>query len=137
MKTVKNITYDINEIQEMGYGVENNIITDIDINIMGHFGNIPCLTILCQNICPYGTYNDIERLGFLLKAIVEFFGLDREDGVKISQLKNIPCRIVYEGKEDNHWGGKAVGIGHFMKDRFILFKDFNELVPKQEDNKQK
>ena len=134
MKTVKDITYNIKQIQEKGYGVENNIITEIDINIMGHFGNIPCLSIMCENICPYGTYNDIERLGFLLKAIVEFFRVDREDGIMLSELKNIPCRIVYEGNSKDHWGEKAVGIGHFMKDKFILFEDFNELVPKQGDN---
>lgn len=127
MKTVKDITYSLNDIKAVGYGVENNIIKEIDINIIAHFWNIPCLTIMCENICPYGTYNDIARLGFLLKAIVEFFDLAREDGVMLSELKNIPCRLVFEGNGENHWGEKAVGIGHYTKDKFILFEDFNEL----------
>lgn len=127
MITVKDITYRLKDIEEKGYGVENNIIKGIDINIIAHFGNIPCLTIMCENIMPYGHYNDISRLGFLLKAIVEFFGVDREDGVMLSDLKNIPCRIVFEGNGENHWGEKAVGIGHYMRDKFILFEDFNKL----------
>ena len=127
MKTVKDITYSLKDIEEKGYGVENNIIKEIDVNIIAHFGNIPCLTIICENIMPYGCYNDISRLGFLLKAIVEFFGVDREDGVMLSKLKNIPCRIVFWGNSKSHWGEKAVGIGHYMKDKFILFKDFEKL----------
>ncbi len=127
MKTVKDITYSLDEIEKKGYGVENNIIEEIDIKIIGHFGNIPCLTIMCRNICPYGHYNDIARLGFLLKAIVEFFGVDKEDGVNLSKLKDIPCRIVFNGNGKSHWGEKAVGIGHYMKDKFVLFEDFSQL----------
>lgn len=131
MKTVKDITHNLNYIKSVGYGVENNIIKEIDINIIAHFGNIPCLTIMCENICPYGTYNDIARLGYLIKAFVEFFGVDREDGVMLSQIKNIPCRLVFTGNGETHWGEKAVGIGHYMKDKFIFFEDLNELVPNE------
>ena len=127
MKTVKDITHNLNYIKSLGYGIENNIINSIDVNIIAHFGNIPCLTIKCKNICPYGTYNDIARLGYLLKAIVEFFEVSREDGVMLSDLKNIPCRLVFTGNGESHWGEKAVGIGHYMKDKFILFEDFKEL----------
>ena len=119
--------YSISDIEKKGYGVGNNIIKSIDINIIAHFGNIPCLTIMCEDIMPYGHHNDIARLGFLLKELVEFFGVDREDGVMLSELKNIPCRIVYNGNGKSHWGDKAVGIGHYMKDKFILFEDFSEL----------
>ena len=127
MKTVKDITYSLKDIEEKGYGVENNIIKGIDINIIAHFGNISCLTIMCEIIMPYGHYNDISRLGYLLKAIVEFFEVDREDGIALSELKNIPCRLVFEGNGKNHLGERAVGIGHFMKDKFILFNDFQKL----------
>lgn len=127
MKIVEDITYSLKDIEEKGYGVENNIIKGIDVNIIAHFGNIPCLTIMCENIMPYGHYNDISRLGYLLKAIVEFFGVEREDGIVLSELKNIPCRIVFERNGKSHWGEKAVGIGHYMKDKFILFEDFPKL----------
>ena len=127
MKTVKDITYSLKDIEEKGYGVENNIIKGIDINIIAHFGNVPCLTIMCENIMPYGHYNDISRLGYLLKAIVEFFEVDREDGIALSELKNIPCRLVFEGNGKYHWVEKAVGIGHYMRDKFILFNDFSKL----------
>lgn len=132
MKTVAQITYSLNDIEKKGYGVENNIIKEIDINIIAHFGNIPCLTLMCENIVPYGHYNDIHRLGYLLKAIVEFFNLEREDGIMLSKLRNIPCRIVFDGNGKNHWGEKAIGIGHYMKDKFILFEDFNKLAEESE-----
>lgn len=127
MKTVTDITKSLREIKAMGHGVENNIIERIDVNIIAHFGNIPCLTIICKDITPYGYFNDIGRLGYLLKALVEFFGVDREDGVWLSDLKNIPCRLVFEGDGDTHWQEKAIGIGHYMKDKFILFEDFVKL----------
>lgn len=132
MKTVKDITKSKKDLDKLGYGVENNIINSIDINIIAHFGNIPCLTIVCENIVPYGHYNDIARLGFLLKAIVELFGVENEDGVMLSKLKNIPCRLVFEGNGKSHWGEKAVGIGHYMKDKFVLFEDFSKLCEKGE-----
>lgn len=121
MTSVNDITKRIQDIKSLGYGVENNIIEKIDINIIAHFGNIPCLTIVCENIVPYGSYNDIARVGFLLKALVEFFGVAREDGVWLSSLKNIPCRLVFDGDGDNHFGEKAVGIGHYMKDKLCVF----------------
>ena len=133
MKTVNDITKRMRDIKALGYGVENNIIEKIDINIIAHFGNIPCLTIVCENIVPYGYYNDIARVGFLLKAIVEFFGVAREDGIWLSSLKNIPCRLIFEGDGDNHFGEKAVGIGHYVKDKFILFEDFGKLAKESED----
>ena len=133
MKTVNDITKRMRDIKALGYGVENNIIEKVDVKIIAHFGNIPCLMIMCENITPYGLYNDIARLGFLLKAIVEFFEVDKEDGVWLSSLKNIPCRLVFEGDGDNHFGEKAVGIGHYMKDKFILFEDFGKLDKESED----
>lgn len=137
MRTVKNITCNLNYIKSLGYGVENNIIKEIDINIIARFGNIPCLTIMCENICPYGSYNDIARLGYLLKAFVEFFGVDREDGVMLSKIKNIPCRLVFSGNGESHLGENAVGIGHYMQDKFILFKDLQELVPNEKGGAEK
>lgn len=135
MKTVKDITYSLNDIEKKGYGVENNIIREIDINIIAHFGNLPCLAMICENIVPYGLYNDIHRLGYLLKAIVEFFDLEREAGIMLSKLKNIPCRIVFDGNGKKHFGEKAVGIGHYMKDKFVLFEDFDKLAEERKDTK--
>lgn len=127
MKSVKDIIHNENYIKSLGCGLENNIIKEIDVNIIAHFGNISCFTIMCENIFPYCNYNNIANLGYLLKAFVEFFECDREDGVMLSKIKNIPCRLVFEGNGDTHFGEKAVGIGHYMKDKFILFEDFTKL----------
>lgn len=120
--------YTKNEIEQMGHGIENNMIERVDINIIAHFGNVPCFTIMCKNIVPYGLYNDTQRLGFLLKWFVEFFGCDREDGRMLSDIKNIPCRLVFEGNGETHLGEKAVGIGHYMSDKFVLFEEINEAI---------
>lgn len=127
MITVKDITCKLADIKAKGYGVENNMIRYVDVNIIGHFGNIPCLTIACDCICPYGTRNDLASIGFLIQALVEFFEVGEEDGVMLSSLRNIPCRLAFEGNGEYHFGERAIGIGHFMKDKFILFDDFARL----------
>lgn len=120
MKTVKDIIHNEQYIKSQGYEIENNVIKGVDINIIAHFGNIPCLTIMCENIYPYCNYNNMRGLGYLLKGFVEFFEKENEDGVMLSSIKNIPCRLVMNGS-------RAYGIGHFMKDKFILFEDFSQL----------
>ena len=120
MKSVKDITHNESYIKSQGYELENNIIKNIDVNIIAHFGNITCLTIMCHNIQPYCNHNNIASLGYLIKAFVEFFEKENEDGVMLSTLKNIPCRLIMKGS-------KAYGIGHFMKDKFILFEDLSQL----------
>lgn len=125
IKTVKDIVHNEQYIKSAGYEVENNVIKAIDINIIARFGNIPCLTIMCENIYPYSSYNNIENLGYLLKGFVEFFEKENEGGVMLSNIKNIPCRLVMSGN-------RAYGIGHFMKDKFILFDEFSELGTEKE-----
>ena len=127
MKSVNEIIHSESFIKSEGYGIENNIIKEIDINVIAHFGNIPCLTIICENICAYAHYNNTSNLGHLIKALVEFLGCEREDGIMLSKIRNIPCRIIFEGNGTDRWGEKAVGIGHYMKDRFILFEEFSRL----------
>lgn len=127
------------EIEEMGHGIENNIITSIDVNIITHFGNCVyldcvCLEIACENVWPVSDYVNTKNIGTMLQAFVKLFDLEEEDGVRISKIKNVPCRLIFEnGYNKSSWGLKCIGFGNFMKDKFILTKDFVKINNEDEE----
>lgn len=110
------------EIEEKGYVIENNIIEQIDINVIGHFNNCSSLSIRGRNLRIFGGYNNNSNLSFLLKAFVELFEISDEDGLNIRSISNLPCRVVFSQKF-----GRCIGFGHFMKDKFVLIKEFNNI----------
>lgn len=48
--------------------------------------------------------------------------IDSHNGLRLTNIKNIPCRLIFNGK--NSWGSKCIGFGHFMKDKFVLTEEF-------------
>lgn len=122
---LKDVIKTASEIVALGYSIENNIIDHVNVNIIGHFGNCPCFEIVCSNVCPMSGYEGRQNLGFLMVAFVELFGKEDEDGVRLTSLKNIPCRLVFDGK--GGWGSRCIGFGHFMKDKFVLTADFAKI----------
>ena len=121
-ENVNNIIKTKSQIEEMGYGIENNIIEKVDVNCIGHFGNCVTFEIQCKNVYAMCHYNNTANLGFIIKKFIELMGLTDEDGIRLSNIKNIPCRIVYA---DPHcsYGSRCVGIGHFMENKFVLIDD--------------
>lgn len=115
------------DIDSIGYDIDNNIITHIDINTIAHFGNLTCFEIGCTNVYPMSCYNNTQNLGYILRAFIEFFELSEEDGIRITEIKNIPCRLIFESKNGCTWGSKCIGIGHFMKDKFVFIEDFAKI----------
>lgn len=113
------------DIVSMGHTIENNMIENVDIRVVGHFGNACSLDIFCSNVGLFGGYNNTRNVGFLIRAFIELFDLSEEDGISIDKLKNIPCRIIMEGS--GGWGGRCIGFGHFMKDKFVLRDDFAKI----------
>lgn len=107
------------------YHVENNIIQEINILITGHFGNTVSVSIVCPNICILPLYNSTNNIGYILRALVELFDKSEDNSVSLSSLTDIPVRLVFDNK--NPYLGKCVGIGHFMKDRFVLIEDLMKL----------
>ena len=124
MKTYKDMLFTEQMIRDSGYKVENNIIEKVDVNIIAHFNNEVFFEIYCKNIVPYSNRANTKGLGAIIKTIVKLFGIEKEDGIRISQIKDIPCRLVFE---NNNFGCKAIGIGYFMNDRFILFDDLSTI----------
>ena len=121
--TLKDIIKKKADIDTIGYDIANNIITDVDINTIAHFGNTTCFEIRCTDVCPMSTYNNTQNLGFILRAFIEFFEINEEDGLRISEIKNIPCRLIFDSKNGCIWGSRCIGIGHFMKDKFVFIQD--------------
>ena len=111
------------QIEEVGYKIENNFIEEVNINTIAHFGNLTCFEIMCTNVCPMSGYNNIGNLGYIIRAFFEVIGLSEEDGLRLTEIKNIPCRLIFEGG----WGSRCIGFGHFMKDKFVFTKDFAKI----------
>lgn len=114
------------EIIADGNSIENNIIIGSDISCIGHFGNVVSLNIWTNNCSLFHAHNNTDNIGWQIKALVELFDLTDEDGFLLSKFKNIPCRIIIEGS--NSWGGKVIGFGHFMKDKFVYKDDFAKIT---------
>ena len=120
--TLNSIIKKEDDIRHLGFGIKNNIIEKVDVNTIAHFGNVTCLEIYCENICPMATYNNTQNLGLLIRALIELLDISEEDGLRLSQIKHIPCRLIFN---DEHcsWGSKCIGIGHFMNNKFVFIED--------------
>lgn len=123
--TDDNVSLSLKDIIANGYCVENNIIS-LDIEIIGHFDNAVSLIIAAKNVIPYYAHNNTKNIGFILKYLVELLGIEEEDGICISNIKNIPVRLIFDSNEPM-WGAKCIGIGNFMKDKFIMFDKLSEI----------
>lgn len=128
MKQLKDIIKTEAEIIEMGHGIANNIIENVDINIVAHFNNCVCFEVICSDVVPMSGYRNTANIGAILKAFVELFDIEREDGIRISSIKHMPCRLIFQNAGNGPtWGCRCIGFGHFMKDRFVLIEDFAKL----------
>ena len=119
---LKDIIQTEQQIIDDGNSIENNIITGANIVCIGHFGNVVSLDIWASNCAIFHGYNNTDNIGWQIKALVELFDLTEEDGFKLTDFKNIPCRIITEGS--GGWGSKIIGFGHFMKNKFVYKEDF-------------
>lgn len=111
------------QVEADGYQLDNEMIHGADISVIGHFGNAVSLNVWTGSCCLIHDCNLTQNLGIVIKALVELFDLTDEDGYNFSKFKEIPCRIISRG-----WGGKVVGFGHFMRDRFVYTDDLKLLT---------
>lgn len=121
--TLKSIIKTQDEIESLGYVISNNIIERVNVNTIGHFNNTASFEMMCDCICPISGYNNTSNVGYLIRAFIELFGIEEEDGLRLDEIKNVPCRLVYNNT-DCSLGGKCVGFGHFKKDKFVLTNEF-------------
>ena len=112
--------YTEQEIINAGYSISNDIIENIDVNIIGHFGNVVSLELFCKTRRLLSGYNNTRNIGQMAKFLIEFLEIDEEEGIRLSEIKNVPIRIV---TEVNNYG-ICIGFGHYMENKFILTEDF-------------
>ena len=124
MKTYKDIMKSEQEVLDSGLFIENNMILNVEVSVVAHFGNITTLEVICENCCIFSQYNIGTLLPDVLKTIVEALGLSKDNGVRLSEIKDVPIRLVTTQK---HFG-TVVGFGHFMKDRFLLIEDIIQMA---------
>ncbi len=117
MKSYKDIVKTQSDLKD--HHIENNMLEAIEINVIGHVGNLTTLEMFFTNCCLFSQYNLGNLIGTVLKVIFEVLELTEDNGLHLSKVKNVPVRIVSE----NSWGSKVIGFGHFMKDRFVLVED--------------
>lgn len=109
----------LNDVLAKGCSVANNLVS-LDVQVIGHFGNSVSLVIAAKDVIPYSAYNNTKNIGFIIKYLIELLGIQKEDGLLISEVKDVPARLVFDLKEPS-WGAKCVGIGNFMEDKFVMF----------------
>ena len=132
---IKTMTYEeLKERLNNDGAIENNIIDDVRVIVTGHGGNIVSLSMYLKNLGLFAAYNSTKNIGFIIQFLMEFFDLTEDNSVEIDQLKGKPLRVVFGSSEDSvGWGDKAVAIGHFMRDEFVLIEDIVNLGLEDEE----
>lgn len=123
VKTYKDILKTKNELTDDGYVIENAMLEYMDIDIIGHFGNITTFNMVTNCCCIFSNYNMGAILSDVIKCVVEVLNLSEEDGLHLSKIKNVPIQIVAKGL-----GSKVEGFGCFLGDRFVMVDDVIELA---------
>lgn len=105
----------------------NAMLEKVDFNIIGHFGNIPAFYArvkLAGGMMQLGGgVNNISNAGIIMQALVELLDAQEDDGVFLSDIKDLPIRVVFKGG----LLGKAVAVGNYLEDKFILLDDLYKL----------
>lgn len=106
--------------------IENNIIKELDIVVIGHFGCVVSVDMICDGICPLGLYNSTHNIGYILRALIEIFDKEDDNAVSVKKLAGTPIRIVFKKKLS--LGSVPVAIGHFMKNRFVVIDELMKII---------
>lgn len=100
--------------------IKNGFVKKIDLQVVGRFGNLVTLDMPISSgggiSNPLAGYNSTISCGVYIKILFELFGISEEDGIRISEIKDVPCRVV-----DSQF--HMVAVGNFMDDKFVMFKE--------------
>ena len=96
----------------------NGIITRAGTDVIGHFGNIVTLDLAVEAEngwcgCFMPTYNLTLHIGYIIKALMETLDENDDNPKSFSSLVGKPCRVISSMPS-------FVGIGHFIKDRWLI-----------------
>ena len=118
---------------DVKFPIENVVTTNamlekVDFSIIGHFGNVPTFYARVKlgggMMQLGGDINNISNAGVIMRALVELLGVQEDDGVFLSDIKDLPIRVVFKG---GLILGKAVAIGNYLEDKFVLLDDLYKM----------
>ena len=104
------------------YEVQNEMIENIDLNFIAHYG-VVSLRVELKSWTLFKEYNLTLHCGCIMKFLTELLEIQKEDGLLLSEIKNVPCRIIVKDRE-------VIAIGHWMKDKFV---NIEELIRSMKD----
>ena len=107
----------LDEVFKDNYRISENIIKDLSIVVLGHFGNAVALQISCECCSPIPLYNSTSNIGYILQTLIELYKLDSDMGTDIRNFIGKPILLVYDSK--NEYLGKLIAIGS-PENNFIL-----------------
>lgn len=101
------------------YRIKEDQLNRIDVQVIPHYGWLPCLSLHFSSCSPLSPHNNTKNLGFILQTFLQLFDI-REDGEYLSKICNKKVRLVYsvEGFHE-----ECVAVGHPYKDRYVFFSD--------------
>ena len=123
----------IKELNNQNYVIANDFITRVTCGVLGSFSNAVSLVInISENKQVVNLYNNTFNIGVILQDLVKFLEINTENGIVLEDLKNIPIRIFYDGNT-----GEYLGMGHFMKDKFVYFDELLRIKTSASENSEK
>lgn len=104
--------------------LRNNMIRDVKIECVGHFGGLILLTLVFESwLNVFGLRNMTPNLGYILRELALLLGLVTDGNINVIEaLKNQPVRLFAltgTGRVD----AELAFIGHFMEDKFVWCAD--------------
>lgn len=95
-------------------------VLNISINYLGHYNVLSIdMPIRCNDgktYNPLKEYNLTNRLGKVIKNLIELFYGYIDDEINIKDMKEIPCVLLM--KDQN-----IVGIGNFIEDKVLSIEE--------------
>lgn len=125
MKTCSNAIKELyrTEKQISSHGkIGNAMCKAININFIGHYGNVPQVEMVIENQCVVFNAKGEGQLtiGYILQGILELLNLSEEDGIRLSDIRNVPLRVLRNDRTI------VIAIGHFLEDKWLNVDELND-----------
>lgn len=128
MPIIKDLFYKEDFLLRQGFTIKNAIVDYVDINFVGHFNNSAQVILKMKepnnpSIIEFPLLGCGQAtVGWVLDGIMKVLDLVEENGIKLSELKDFPLRVVFDRYEP---GGKIIAFGHLVQDQFVVIDELN------------
>jgi hypothetical protein len=101
------------------YRIVEDELLKVDVQIIPHYGWLPCVSFHFSKDCPVPPHNNISNLGYILHTFFQLFDVS-EDGECMSKIIHRRVKLIYSCDDGLE---RCVAVGHPYKDKFIFFED--------------